>query len=83
MYDRRDRTIYEYTIYNDDYSSKITVNMSRPTRNDEIAFWQKIESYQLVEALEKGELKNDKLKEIAAKLDVEDNPVIMLVKHKK
>ena len=83
MYDRHDRTIYEYTIYNDDYPSKKIANMSERTRNNEIAFWQKIEAYQLVEALEKGELKNDKLKAIAAKLDVEDNPIIMLVKHKK
>jgi hypothetical protein len=50
--------------------------------NDEIAFQRKIESYQLVEAYEKGELKG-RLKEIAAELDVEDNPVIMLVKYKK
>jgi len=83
VYDRHDQTIFEYTTYNDDYSSKKTVNMSVRTRNNEIAFWQKIEAYQLVEALEKGELKNDKLKAIAAKLDVEDNPVIMLVKHKR
>ena len=82
VYDRHDRTINEYTIYNDDYSSKKTLNILR-TRNNVIAFWQKIESHQLVEALEKGELKNEKLKEIVAKLDVNDNPVIMLVKHKK
>jgi len=37
---------------------------------------------QLVEAHKKGLLKG-KLKEIAATLDEEDNPVIMLVKHKK
>jgi hypothetical protein len=70
-------------MYNDDYSSKKTVNMSVRTRNKEIAFWQKIEAYQLVESYKKGEIKNGKLKEIASKLDEEDNPVIMLVKHKK
>ena len=83
MYDRHDQNIYEYTIHNDDYSSKIRVNMSVRTKDSEIAFSQKIEAHKLVEALEKGELKSDKLKEIAAKLDNEDNPVIMLVKHKK
>ena len=56
--------------------------MSQPTINDEIAFWQKIEAHELVEAYGKGELKG-KLKDIAAGLDMEDNPVIMLVKYKK
>ena len=83
MYDRHDQTLYEYTIYNDDHPNKKIANMSERTRNDEIAFWQKIEAHQLVEALEKGELKHYKLKEIALKLDEEDNPVIMLIKHKK
>ena len=50
--------------------------------NDEIASWQILEAYQLVEDYEKGKLKG-KLKEIASKLDKEDNPVIMLIKYKK
>jgi hypothetical protein len=83
MYDRQDKNIYEYTTYNDDYLSRINISMSRPSNNDKIAYLQKIEAYQLIEALEKGELKEGKLKDIAAKLDAEDNPVIMLVKHKK
>ena len=83
MYDRHDRNIYEYTIYNADYPSRKIASMSERTRNNEIACWQKIEAFKLVEDLEKGELKDGKLKEIAAKLDVEDNPVIMLVKHKR
>jgi len=82
MYDRQEKTIHEYTVYNADYSNQITVNMSRNTVNDEIAFHQKIESYQLVDAYEKGELKG-RLKEIAAGLDADDNPVIMLAKYKK
>jgi hypothetical protein len=81
MYDRHDQSIYEYTVYNDDYSSK-TVNMSIRARSNEIAFWQKLEADDLFEAYEKGKLKG-KLKEIAANLKEEDNPVIMLVKHKK
>jgi len=36
----------------------------------------------LVEANREGKLKG-KLKEIASKLDEEDNPVFMLLKHKK
>jgi hypothetical protein len=81
MYDRQEKTIYEYTVYNDDYAQR-TENMSTRTISDEIAFWDKIEAYQLIEDYKKGYLKG-RLKEIAAELDEEDNPVIMLVKHKK
>jgi hypothetical protein len=83
MYDRRERSIYEYSVINDDFPNQINIYMIRNSAaNDEIAFQRKIEAYQLVEAYGKGELKG-RLKEIAAELDVEDNPVIMLVKHKK
>jgi hypothetical protein len=41
-----------------------------------------LEAYQLVESYKRGELKG-KLKEIAATLNEESNPVIMLIKHKK
>ena len=82
MYDRQEKTLYEYIVYNDDRTGKRPVNMVRDPVNEEIAFCQKIEAYQLVEAYEKGELKG-KLKEIAAELDEESNPVIMVVKYKK
>jgi hypothetical protein len=83
MFDRQEKAIYEYTVYNSDYSNQKTVSMSRNTINNEIAFSLSLEAYQLIEALEKGELKEGKLKDIAAKLDAEDNPVLMLVKHRK
>ena len=83
MYDRHEKTIFEYVVYNDDYSKKTSVPMvQRNTKNDEIAFWQKIEADNLFEAHAKGELKG-KLKDIAAELEEESNPVIMLVKHRK
>jgi len=82
LYDRQENKIYEYAVYNDDYSTKQRMSMTWKTKNDGIIYWQKIESFQLVESYKKGELKG-KLKEIAAGLDAEDNPVIMLVKHKK
>ena len=81
MYDRQENAIYEYTVYNDDYSDKISVSMSQRTINNAIAFWQKIEAHELVEAQEKGKLKG-KLKEISVGLEEESNPVIMLVKNK-
>ena len=82
VYDKQEKTIFECTVYNDDYSTKRTVSMTRATINDEIAFCQIIEAYELIKSLERGELKG-KLKEIATGLDEDSNPVIMLVKYKK
>ena len=50
--------------------------------DDEIAFVQRLEAPDLVEANENGELKG-KLKEIASTLDEESNPVLMLARYKK
>jgi hypothetical protein len=85
LYDRKKNAIFEYTVYNDDYADKkrISIKPPRPRPvNAEIATWQLIEAHQLVESYKKGELKG-RLKEIAATLDEESNPVIMLIKHKK
>ena len=81
-YDRQEKAIYEYTLYNEDYTNKKTVDMMPKAGNNEIAFWQKIEADELVEDYEKDVLKG-RLKEIASTLEEESNPVIMLVKHKK
>jgi hypothetical protein len=85
LYNKRENALFEYTVYNDDYVDKkpISIKPSRPRSvSNEIATWKALEADQLVESYKKGELKG-KLKEIAAKLDEEDNPVIMLIKHKK
>ena len=82
MYDRQERTTYNYTVINDDYSTKKTLDFMTFNSNKTIAFWQTLEAHELIELNQKGELKG-KLKEIAATLDEDDNPVIMLVKHKK
>lgn len=84
-YDKQENALFEYTVYNDDFSDKKQVSFgSKPTNpaNQEIATFQALNASDLVEAYEKGQLKG-KLKEIATKLDEESNPVIMLVKHKK
>ena len=81
VYDRQEKAIFNYTVYNDDFSNKRRANIGSPL-NHEIVTWQSLESYQVVEANEKGELKG-RLKEIAAELDEEDNPVIMPVKHRR
>jgi len=82
MYDRQDEAILEYTVFNDDYSNKTIVDMTQKTVNSEIAFLQRIEAYELVESYGKSQLKG-RLKEIAAELNEESNPVIMLVKYRK
>jgi hypothetical protein len=81
MYDKQENALFEYTVYNDDYSTKREMRL-KPSVNDEIAFWETLEAHQLVESYEKGELKGA-LKEIAATLDEESNPVIMLIKHRR
>jgi hypothetical protein len=82
MYDTQEKTIYNYTVYNDDFSNKRQVYMNSNPVNDEIASWQPLQAPDLVKAYEKGQLKGH-LKEIAAGLNEESNPVIMLIKHKK
>ncbi len=82
MYDTQEKTIFDCTVYNGDYTNERPVNMFRDPLNEEIAFCQSINAEDLIESYEKGELKG-KLKEIAATLEEESNPVIMLVKHMK
>ena len=88
VYDRQEKVIFEYVVYNDDFLNKNPVKLSfesrilaQPVQSNEIAFFNKLESHELVEAYQKDELKG-KLKEIASKLDIEDNPVIMIAKYK-
>ena len=83
MYDRQEKASFGYTIYNGDYSIKKEMYMTVTTPvNHEIESWYPLEAIELVESYKNGELKG-KLKEIAATLNEEDNPVIMLIKHKK
>ena len=83
VYDRQEQKFNECAVYNDDFFTKKTLNMSQYKHvGNEIAFWQKYEASELIEAYDNGELKG-RLKEIAAELDEEDNPVIMLVKYQK
>jgi len=81
MYDIQENTVHNYTVINDNYSTKKILEFRTFNSNKTIAFWQKLEAHELMELNQKGELKG-KLKELAATLDEDDNPVIMLVKHK-
>jgi hypothetical protein len=82
MYDRKEKAIFKYTVYNNDYSNKRQVSMDTRPVSGEIATWQNLNADHLVEYYRNGKLKG-RLKEIAATLAEEDNPVIMLIKHKK
>ncbi|MDR1258904.1 MAG: 6-bladed beta-propeller [Tannerellaceae bacterium] len=82
LYDRQAKAIFESIVYNGDYSDKKQVYMNSRPVNNEIATCQPLEAPDLVEAYGNGELKG-RLKEVAAGLDEESNPVIMLIKHKK
>ncbi|MDR3140341.1 MAG: 6-bladed beta-propeller [Tannerellaceae bacterium] len=81
-YDKQENALFNYTVYNDDFSDKRQVSLNSEPVNHEIAIYRPLEASDLVEAYGKGQLKG-KLKEIAAELDEESNPVIMLVKYKK
>jgi hypothetical protein len=86
MYDRQENAIFECIVFNDDFKDKRSLSLvyEMPMftfANKDIAFMKRLEANELVEAYEKGLLKG-KLKEIAATLDEESNPVIMLVKYK-
>ena len=82
LYDKQEKNLFKYTVYNDDYSNKEKVYMNYKPINSEILNWQPLQADRLVEAYGQGELKG-RLKEIAAQLNEESNPVLMLFKHKK
>jgi len=82
MYDTQENAVYERNVINGDFVKRKTVDMtSHPVNRDEIAEFQNIEAYHLVEAYRNDELKGE-LKEIAAALNEESNPVIMIMKNK-
>ena len=82
MYDRLENSLFIPKIYNGDYTSKREVDMTSRPLDPEFVIGQSLQAHELAEAYGRGVLKG-KLKEIAAKLDEESNPVIMLIKHKK
>lgn len=73
---------YSAIFYTMMISSIRKKSLTSEPRNPEIAICQTLDAPDLVEAYEKGQLKG-KLKEIAANLDEESNPVVMLLKKKK
>lgn len=89
VYDKQENAIFECTIYNDDFIDKKPMSLVYEipippliVNKNEIAFTKRLEAPELIEAYKEGQLKG-RLKEIAAELDEESNPVIMLGKYKK
>ena len=82
VYDTQEKDFFRYIIYNGDYSYKKEIYLVALTPiNQKGESWSSINAFDLRKDYEKGKLKG-KLKEIAATLDEDSNPVIMLVKHK-
>lgn len=82
MYDRQENAVFNASVINADYVNKQKVDMtSHPVNSSDIAAFQNLEANQLVKSYEKDELRGE-LKEIAAELRSESNPVIMVMKYK-
>ena len=82
VYDSREKALFECSIYNEDYPD-MPITLSRGAMNtcNEVVSAIKYESFELVKANKEGKLKG-RLKEIASKLDEDDNPVLVLLKYK-
>lgn len=81
FYDTQAHEAYSAVVLNADYTNKQKVNMTSNWGVGDIATFDKLEAYKLIEANEKGELKGT-LKELASTLNEESNPVIMLIKYR-
>lgn len=78
VYDVAEQKIYEYTVRNADFEDR-EENLSKQNVNGKIAFYEALLADDLKDAESSGKLKG-RLADIAAQLDVEDNPVVMIVK---
>ena len=88
LYDKTENQMFEYVLYNRDFMGESTGNLafdvlSLVVKNSkDIAFATRLEAPDLVEAYNDGKLRGP-LKDIASKIDEEDNPVILIAKYKK
>lgn len=82
VYDKREGAVLKPSVHNADYTTKQFVDLFSRVGSGEIASYETLAADRLVEAYAKDELKG-RLKEIAAGLDEESNPVLMLMKYRK
>ena len=82
VYDKLENAVFDAIVRNGDFAKLQGVDLvSHPMNNDEIAAFQTLAANQLVETYENNELKG-RAKEIAAGLNEESNPVVLLYKYK-
>lgn len=82
VYDKQENAVFDAIVRNGDFAKLQSVDMvSHPINSDEIAAFQTLAANQLVETYENNELKG-RAKEIAAGLNEESNPVVLLYKYK-
>ena len=82
VYNAKNNEIFEYTLYNNDYTEKIPINFTGwETKNAKIGYWEKIEADKLITLLKSNKLTGN-LQNVAQKLNETSNPVIMLAKKK-
>lgn len=81
-YDRVKNKIYKLNFLNTDWVFKTDTNIDNIPDLPNNYAQRQLSAETLIEGLEKGQLKG-KLKEVASKLKLDDNPVIMLIKFNK
>lgn len=83
MYEKNTKAFFEPEIYNADYVSEKVVNPFITTFSDgkSMTYVKVLNTIDLIDSYEKGDLKGE-LKEIASRLDEEDNPVLMVITYK-
>ena len=84
MYDRQERTVYTPVVRNADFKDGRQADViGGPVNRYGVAALQVLSADKLVAAYEDGKLNDGPLKNLASRLDAEDNPVLMLMKYKK
>lgn len=82
VYDKQENAVFDAIVRNGDFAKLQSVDMvSHPINSDEIAAFQTLAANKLVETYENNGLKG-RVKEIAAGLNEESNPVVLLYKYK-
>ena len=83
LYDTQEKEFSSYIMYNGDYTNKkeFYMGLLSPV-NSKGEYCASLNAFDLCENYKEGKLKG-KLKDVAAKLGEDDNPVIMLVKPKR
>lgn len=81
MYDKTVREVFEPHVRNADFEEGDAVDLYAHSLNSTIAAYQTLQADRLVEGYRDGELKG-KLKEVAAGLEEDSNPVVLILKNK-